>query len=163
MRCGVRSERDRNPVGAAADADGFDATYRERVQDLRDDIAGFWRQLRVQRLDHMLSPTQLQALGHLNREGAMTAARLAQFEQVTPQSISRTLALLESTGMVSRTPDPQDARATRVEITEAGRDTLIVDAEVRSQWLCQLLDKRCTPHEREVLFLAGAILRDLGR
>lgn len=141
----------------------FTPDHRDRIRGLRDDIAAFWRRMRTERVDHMLSPSQLQALGHLQREGAMSAARLAHFEQVTPQSISRTLAMLENQGMIHRGADPSDARATRVEITDAGRHTLALDADVRSQWLCELLEERCTAHEREMLFVAAAILRDLSR
>nr|WP_066905565.1 MarR family transcriptional regulator [Millisia brevis] len=119
--------------------------------------------MRTERVDHMLTPSQLQALGHLRREGAMTAARLAHFEQVTPQSIARTLAMLEEQGMIRRGSDPTDARATRVEITDTGLATLALDAEMRTLWLCELLDERCTAHEREMLFVAAAILRDLSR
>lgn len=141
---------------------GADILVSPEVLALRDDITTFFRRLRKERADHKLTPSQLQALAHLEREGPMTARVLADFEQVTPQSIARTLALLEDGAMVTRGPDPADARASLVSLTESGRRMLIEDRERRSLWLAEVLENECTEHERELVFLAGRILRDLG-
>lgn len=155
-----------DPVGTAAASTALlsESTHpvSPEVQALREDLATFWRRLRSKRADHKLTPTQLQALGHLRREGAMTAARLAAFEQVTPQSIARTLVGLEEGGMITRCTDPADGRASLVSITEHGVQMMDEDSAQRSQWLADLLERECTPHERDMLFLAGRILRDLG-
>jgi DNA-binding MarR family transcriptional regulator len=132
------------------------------VIQLREDIAGFFRRLRSQRAEHMLTPSQLQALGHLERGGPMTAAALAALEQVTPQSISRTVALLEDAGTITRQADPADARASLISLTDHGRHMLQVDHQRRTRWLADALDAECTDAERELLFIAGRILRRLG-
>ncbi|NLU82320.1 MarR family transcriptional regulator [Rhodococcus sp. HNM0569] len=139
-----------------------DPSFRDVVA-FRDDVSAFFRRLRSERGDHKLTPSQLQALGHLEREGSMSARELAGFEQVTPQSIARTLAILEEGDMVARVPDPSDARASLVSITEYGHEMLEADRALRSAWLAELLETECTPHERDILFLAGRIMRDLGR
>ncbi|TXG89126.1 MarR family transcriptional regulator [Rhodococcus rhodnii] len=132
------------------------------VSAFRDDVTTFFRRLRSERRDHKLTPTQLQALGHLERHGPMTAIALARREQVTPQSIARTIAHLEGEGMLTRGPDPDDARASLISLTDAGRERVRDDRVLRSRWLADLLERECTPHEREVLFLAGRIMRGLG-
>ncbi|MFE3292966.1 MarR family winged helix-turn-helix transcriptional regulator [Rhodococcus sp. NPDC059234] len=128
----------------------------------REDIAAFFRRLRAQRAEHMLTPTQLQALGHLERGGPMTAAALAALEQVTPQSIARTVALLADEGTITRQADPADARASLISLTDHGRHMLLADRERRTRWLADALDAECTEAERELLFIAGRILRRLG-
>lgn len=49
---------------------------------------------------------------------------LADQLHVKPSVASRAVAALEQSGYVSRAPDPDDARACRVVITDAGRDHL---------------------------------------
>ncbi|RVW00934.1 MarR family winged helix-turn-helix transcriptional regulator [Rhodococcus spongiicola] len=133
----------------------------EKVNRLREDVVLFSRRIRSQRARHQLTPTQLHALAHLHQEGPMSARALAGLEQVAPQSIARTVSLLEDAGMVSRTADPQDARASIVAITALGSQTLEVDRARRSEWLSAALDAECTDAERELLFIAGKLLRRL--
>lgn len=130
--------------------------------ELRENIATFFRRLRSQRNEHMLTPSQLQALGHLERGGPMTAATLAAHEQVTPQSISRTVALLEDSGAIARRTDPADARASLITLTDHGRAVLAADRERRTRWLVDALETECTDAERELLYIAGRVLRRLG-
>ncbi|WP_213576068.1 MarR family transcriptional regulator [Rhodococcus sp. USK13] len=133
----------------------------ERVDQLREDIVLFTRRIRTKRAGHLLTPTQLQALAHLDREGPMSAKTLADLEQVTPQSIARTVTMLEDAGMVSRTVDPQDARASLIAITESGHRMLAADRAQRSEWLSAALADTCTDAERDLLFIAGRLLRRL--
>jgi DNA-binding MarR family transcriptional regulator len=132
-----------------------------RVDRLRADVALFNRRIRTKRAGHLLTPTQLQALAHLDHDGPMSARALADLEQVAPQSIARTVAHLEEAGMISRTVDPRDARASVVALTEFGRRTLIEDRTKRSEWLAAALNEECTDAERELLFIAGGLLRRL--
>lgn len=130
--------------------------------ELRENVATFFRRLRSQRAEHMLTPSQLQALGHLERGGPMTASVLASHEQVTPQSISRTVALLLDAGAIARQADPADARASLLRLTDHGRAVLAADRERRTRWLADALETDCTEAERELLYIAGRVLRRLG-
>lgn len=116
----------------------------EKADRLREDVVMFTRRIRTQRSGHLLTPSQLQALAHLDREGPMSARALADLEQVAPQSIARTVSILEDSGMVSRTVDPQDARASIVAITALGLQTLTADRSRRSEWLSAALATECT-------------------
>lgn len=60
------------------------------------------------------------ALGVLIHGGAMNLGKLADYEQVTPASISRTVGVLEKLGFVSRTRDEADGRGSIVQSTALG-------------------------------------------
>ncbi|MEU6646290.1 MarR family transcriptional regulator [Saccharomonospora sp. NPDC046836] len=132
-----------------------------RVDQLRRDLGLFARNIRSHRRSRGLTASQLQVLGHLDIDGAMTARDLSDRERVAPQSVAKTIKALEATGMVSRRPDPDDARAVLIEITDDGRSTLVSDRAARNEWLESALAHHCTEAERELLYIAGRILREL--
>lgn len=132
-----------------------------RIDQLREDIVLFNRVIRSKGGGHLLTPTQLQALAHLDRVGPISARTLADLERVTPQTVARTVAFLEDNDLVSREIDPKDGRAQLISITTNGRGKLEVDRGKRREWLATALDTECTDVEQELLFLAGALLRRL--
>ncbi len=132
-----------------------------RVERLREDVMLFNRRFRSKRSNHLLTATQLAALAHLDQVGPMNARALADLEQVAPQSIARTVTLLLEGGMISRTADPADARACVLSLTDVGLRTLTEDRAQRSQWLSIVMKQRCSEAEREMLFIAGHLLRRL--
>ncbi|WP_037161811.1 MarR family winged helix-turn-helix transcriptional regulator [Rhodococcoides fascians] len=132
-----------------------------RIDQLREDIVLFNRVIRSKGGGHLLTPTQLQALAHLDRVGPISARTLSDLERVTPQTVARTVASLEDDGLVSRQVDPEDGRAQLISITERGRGKLEADRGKRREWLAAALDRECTDVEQELLFLAGALLRRL--
>lgn len=78
---------------------------------------------RVERvLPRGLTLAQMSVLNHFVRLGGeWSPARLARAFQVTKQTMTSTLQRLERAGLVTIAADPQDGRAKRVAITEAGR------------------------------------------
>lgn len=74
-------------------------------------------------------------LAHLVATGPLRASELAERAWLDPSTVSRHLRSLETDGFLVRTPDPDDGRATRLEVTSAGRD-LVRDA--RQQKLARL-------------------------
>ncbi|KXF57098.1 MarR family transcriptional regulator [Rhodococcus sp. SC4] len=133
----------------------------ERVDRLRENVVAFSRRIRSKSSGHLMSPTQMQALSHLDRSGPLSARALADLEQVAPQTIARTVCSLESRGMVTRSVDPKDARSQLISITEVGVGTLTADRARRREWLAAAIEERCTDVERELLFLAGGLLARL--
>lgn len=132
-----------------------------RIDQLREDIVVFNRVMRSKGGGHLLSPTQLQALAHVDRVGPISARTLADLERVTPQTVARTVAFLEGNGLISRQVDPEDGRAQLISITELGRGKLDVDRGKRREWLVTAIESECSDIEQELLFLAGALLRRL--
>ncbi|MDI9914990.1 MarR family transcriptional regulator [Rhodococcus sp. IEGM 1379] len=135
---------------------------QDEIHVLWEDLGVFTRRLRTERSERGLSPTHIQALGHLNRSGPMTAKDLAQLERVTPQSIAKTIMTLEQQRMVTRRSDPSDGRANLIDLTELGTSTLRDDRLQLTQWLTDAMDAECTDAERDLLLIAGRILRRLG-
>lgn len=70
-----------------------------------------------------MSLAQFGVLSHFVRLNVETSspAKLAKSFQVTKGAMTNTLQRLEAQGYVRMTPDPKDARAKLVEITDAGR------------------------------------------
>lgn len=78
-----------------------------------------------------LSPSQSRALGTLMRRGAMRSGALADKLGIAPRSATEVIDALEQRGLVTRSPDPSDRRATMVEPTEAGRELMFRIREAR--------------------------------
>jgi DNA-binding MarR family transcriptional regulator len=82
------------------------------------------RRLRVEDEALGISAPRLSALSVLVFAGPMRIGELAQSEQVEPPTMTRLVDGLERDGLVARGPDPQDARAVQVRVTETGTRTL---------------------------------------
>lgn len=79
---------------------------------------------------HQLSRTAAGTLAALERRGPSRISDLTRLEAVGQPAMTGLVQRLEAAGLVSRTSDPSDRRATLVAITDAGRDVL---AERRRQ------------------------------
>ena len=95
---------------------------------VRRSVTRLARRLRVERMDHDVPLSGLSVLAHLLRSGTLTATALAALEHVQPQSMTRTLNDLETSGLIVREPDESDRRQLRLDITLKGRALLFGDA-----------------------------------
>ncbi len=71
-----------------------------------------------------ISPSQLRALRVLKRYGTMRLSELSDLLHIAPRSATEVVDALESRGLVRRSPDPGDRRATLVEVTGQGATIL---------------------------------------
>ena len=85
------------------------------------------------------TPARLSALSVLVFAGPRSIGRLAKDERVAAPTMTRLVAGLERDGLVERTPDPDDRRATRLAATDEGRRILLEGRERRIQALDSLL------------------------
>jgi len=104
-----------------------------------------------------LPPHQLSVLFKLRR-GSMTPGELADAEQVTAPSMTKTLAALESQELVERCGDPGDGRRRIISITPTGEAALRDAATVRDSFMENLL-ATLSDDERATLAEAARILR----
>jgi DNA-binding MarR family transcriptional regulator len=102
---------------------------------------------------------QMAVLGRLDREGPASTSDLAAAERMRPQSMAQTVRDLESGGLVSRRPDPDDGRRALVELTPAGLERLLTTRARREGWLAELFEHEFTAAERETLRAALPLLR----
>jgi DNA-binding MarR family transcriptional regulator len=130
--------------------------------DLRLSVMRLARRLRAQRADQSVPLSHLATLATLDRHGPMSPRELAEHERVQPPSMSRSLAALESRGLVERAPHATDGRQQVVSLTPAARDMLREERRRRDAWLAQRLAE-LSPPEREALRVAVPVLERLGQ
>ena len=120
------------------DAPGTRDASSERDASNERDLAGdeslaeaFWsvaRQLREASQKTLapwdISPSHLRALRVLTRFGVMRLSELSDRLHIAPRSTTEVVDALESRDLVQRRPDPDDRRATLVELTEHGASVL---------------------------------------
>ncbi|NYE94154.1 DNA-binding MarR family transcriptional regulator [Psychromicrobium silvestre] len=63
-------------------------------------------------------------IGLLSQSGECRATGLAEVMGIGPSALSRQLAELDERGYVIRRPDPEDGRATLIEVSEKGTELL---------------------------------------
>lgn len=95
---------------------------------------------RLQAATGGLSHGLLSALAVVAKRGPIRLSDLAQLEGVSAPSMTRTIAELESRGLVERRSDPDDGRAVLVEVASAGETAITEARATRAQVMQELLD-----------------------
>ena len=108
-----------------------------------------------------LTLNQVAVLGRIAVQGPITPREIAGQMRMTPQSLTRPLAALESRGLVDRTADPGDGRAALLQITPQGRAALRAEMAPRTRWLAETVAAVCTEEERRTLVEAAAVMQRL--
>ena len=106
---------------------------------LRIALARISRQLDRQSRGQELTRTQSSVLATVARHGPLRLSELADVEGVNPTMLSRIVAKLEQAGLLNRSPDPDDGRAARVELTAEGTELNRRQRTERTQLLTQRL------------------------
>jgi DNA-binding MarR family transcriptional regulator len=104
-----------------------------------------------------ITPSHLRALRVLMRHGVMRLSELSYHLHIAPRSATEVVDALEARGLVRRRPDPDDRRATLVELTEHGSGVMDAIRAARGTEAERLFD-RLSPADREHL---ARILRQL--
>ena len=71
-----------------------------------------------------ITPAQLRALRVLARHGPVRLSELSDHLHIAARSATEVIDALEAGGLAERRPDPDDRRATLVELTEHGESVL---------------------------------------
>jgi len=108
----------------------------ELAARLRVAVGRLHRRIRLDSND--VPPLQLSTLVSIQQHGPLRLGELAAREAVSAPTMTRVLAALDDRGLIIRSPDPADARSTRVELSAAGVRAL---GEVRTRRTA-LLDAR---------------------
>jgi DNA-binding MarR family transcriptional regulator len=130
------------------------------VADVRRGVVRLSQRLRAERPDYALSTNKVAVLGHLHRRGPSTPGDIAAAERQQPQSLSRVFADLQADGLISRSPSARDRRESVLDITEAGRDALLVDMAQRDRWLADAM-AALTDAEAQILHVAAGLMERL--
>jgi DNA-binding MarR family transcriptional regulator len=126
------------------------------AHELRETLGRVIRRLRAEPGPPV---AQLLVLGRIDRDGPASISDLAAAERLRPQSMAQTVRDMETAGLVSRRPDPGDARRAFVELTPTGVEALESTRAAREDWLTRTLDRELDARERELLHRALGLLR----
>ena len=97
-----------------------------------------------------LTPSQYFVLFLVETGEATSSAELARATGVLPQSMTELISLLEKRGLIARTPDNDNSRILRIDVTAAGRKLFAKGTEVAIR-LERELFKEFDPREVETL------------
>ncbi|MET7572866.1 MarR family transcriptional regulator [Streptomyces sp. NPDC005492] len=140
---------------------GISDSAARSARDLRVVLSRLRRRIREVATDEDLTPSQESALTLVGKHGAATASALASAEGVRPQSMAATLAALDQHGLIRRNPDPEDGRRQLVTLTEAGRERIEDNRQVREEWLARAFEDRYTERERRTILDALTLMERL--
>jgi DNA-binding MarR family transcriptional regulator len=135
------------------------STDTDLAADLRLAVGRLARRLRQLQLAG-LTASKVSALASVDRLGPVRLGDLAAAEGVSSPTLTKLVDSLEAEGLVARSADATDRRATRVALTPAGRLRLKQIRSDRDAFLEQRL-AQLTPDERATLLAAIPVLRDL--
>ncbi len=138
-----------------------DAKALALASDFRALIGQFKRMFRDQASLGDMTLSQVSVLGRLDRDGPATVTNLARAAGVRPQSMGATVSALETMGLVSGAPDPNDGRQTIWSLTPACRERIRVGRAAREDWLFHVIQKRLSAAEQEQLANGLALLKRL--
>jgi len=116
------------------------------------------RSLRRSAASPGLHPTQLLVLVHLVEVGPSRIGELAARVSCSQPTATTVTNGLEAAGLVRRVPDTSDGRAIRVQLTEAGRATLLAIAKDQAGQLRRRLDE-LDEADRQTVLAAVPVLR----
>ena len=109
-----------------------------------------------------LSPSQVSALASVDEFGPLRISALATLESVGAPVATRVVASLEELDLLTRTEDPDDKRASLVELSDHGRMVLSALVSERTIGMRSRLE-RLTPAERARVDAALPALEKLAR
>ncbi|WP_410614138.1 MarR family winged helix-turn-helix transcriptional regulator [Amycolatopsis sp. lyj-109] len=135
-----------------------DAELADLSRRVREGVGRLNWRMRAEADQSSPGPAVLAVLSRLYRAGTHTPTELAEAERLQPQSMTRILASLTLRGLVTRTPDPDDGRRSRVSITPDGLAVLREYTGQRERWLADALEATLSPTERQLLRLAADLL-----
>jgi len=128
---------------------------------LRISIGTFRRRSHEALSEGDLTGPQLTALSRLERLGPVTTAELARREQITPQAMGATVAVLEHRGLVARTADPTDGRRWLLTVTDTGRAVLSSERGAVADTMAAAMATSFTSEEIAILDAAAPLIERL--
>jgi DNA-binding MarR family transcriptional regulator len=117
-----RSDRDRSPLEAPVDSDAQEFVITESLGYLVNRAArSMAHQLAQELRSAGVGIGQWAVLMFLWARDGMSQAELSRVVAIEPPTMVRTIDRMARDGLVTRVPDPDDGRLTRIYLTERGR------------------------------------------
>lgn len=121
------------------------------ISKLRAYIFKITRLIKKQDQGLLFSATEMNIIGHLDRNPQSLPSDLAALEQVSAQAISQCLNNLEQQEFILRTTDPKDKRKSLISLSKNGQLKLSQLKHTRDMWLQKIIDERLDEKEIELL------------
>lgn len=131
------------------------------AEDLRVVTGKLRRRLREEAHIGDFTPSQIQVLSLLEREGSATVSALARLHGMRPQSMGEMLSALKAAGLVTGAPDPNDGRQTVLSLTPAFRKKVKASRAAREDWLFRTIQTRFSAAEQQQLAVGVDLLKRL--
>ncbi|MGA7834466.1 MAG: MarR family transcriptional regulator [Acidimicrobiales bacterium] len=109
-----------------------------------------------------LTPSQASALTTIEEYGPMRISTLATYESLGAPAATRVVASLEELGLLERTTDPEDKRASLVSLSERGRTELDELKRERTLEISGMIE-RLSAKERQTIVAAIPALEKIAR
>ncbi len=137
-----------------------DSPEQEATARLRAVIGRLSRRLRPTVAGSALTPSQISVLFTIVRFGPLRLSEVAEIERLNPTMLSRITAQLCESGLIRRSPDPEDRRAAFVQASAAGKRMRERIHRERTQALRAHVSE-LGARERELLWQALPVLEQL--
>ena len=147
-------------ITKAPAAHDLDPAQAESTARLRAVIGKLSRRLRPTVAGSELTPSQISVLFTVVRLGPIGLSELAEIESLNPTMLSRVTAQLCDSGLMVRSPDPDDRRSAFAQATAAGRRMRERIHRMRSRELAQRLE-RLAGEEQQLVWEALPALEEL--
>jgi DNA-binding MarR family transcriptional regulator len=127
-------------------SDGADSDRTDALIHLEQEVGVLIRRvrrvigLRARSVHPELQPVSYLMLGYLFHHGPMRATALCSVFDMDKGGVSRQVQHLLDLGLVDRTPDPEDGRATLISVSDEGRARQGEVAEHRRKLVADRLD-----------------------
>jgi DNA-binding MarR family transcriptional regulator len=128
--------------------------------ELRATLGKLKRKLREHGERSDLTPSQVSAILRLENDGPITVSSLARAEGMRPQSMSAIITSLLDAGLVSGSPDPNDARQTQMSLSQKCQKSLLEGRAAKQDWLTSTIQEKLSVQDQEKL---AAVLELLAR
>jgi DNA-binding MarR family transcriptional regulator len=121
------------------------ATDNAALENLERELVTLARRLRglqrtlAEEVHPDLEPAQYALLNHVEEMAPVRMADLVAVLEVDKGPVSRSCARLEELGLLKRSADKKDARATLLSLTAAGKRKLAAARKKRNKWIGDLL------------------------
>ncbi len=120
-------------------------TRADTIRDLEHEVGVLIRRVRrvigvrAREVHESLQPASYLILAYVNENGPVRASSIVEVFDIDKGAISRQFSHLIELGLVERTPDPADGRATLLSVTVEGARRMSDVADQRRTWLAEQL------------------------
>jgi len=132
------------------------------ISQLREQVTRLGKRLRQEAQNSPENWSQMLVLSAIDRmSGSATPSKIAETENMQSSNLASVLRELDARGLITRTPDTEDKRRTRIGLSEDGKAILQASRDQRDEWLSDAVQACLTDDERQQLEAAGAIMEKL--